>query len=287
MAFKRKGFPKHATKSVLTKPGDDIKVGDVLYDDEGERVQMTQEEVQQGAGASTHFLGDRGKKRFLSKKKEIPLWSQKNVDVKQNIQKIKKGDDYEYGKGESRADQGQYVGAHQDPASTEDYTAFGESKDVGFRFPNQKEGARQDDFEYDTPKFSPGAILPPGHYSQLKEGKPPTMTDDEWREYTAKRKAVFDPKTGEITEMIKRKSGIGYKKTDNVIKDEKYLEAKKRKEEQEAIAKANKKQRKKNQKILDKEKKKNPRTIWDGTKYVKNPDYDPDWKTKQGYKHTG
>ena len=278
MAFKRKNFPTHATKSVLTKPDDDVKIGDVLYDDEGQRIEMSQQDVQEGAGASTHFLGDRGKKRFLSKKKEIPLWSQRRADTIQNVQEVKKGDDYEYSEGETRADQGGYVGAHQDPASTQDYTAFGESKNVGFRFPNQKEGARQDDYEYNKGPVSHGAIKPPSHSG---------MTDDEWREYTSKRKAVFDPKTGEITEMIKRKSGIGYKKTDNVIKDEKYLEAKKRKEEQEAIEKANKKQKQKNQKILNQEKKKNPRTIWDGTKYVKNPDYDPDWKTKQGYKHTG
>mgnify|MGYP003148447289 FL=1 len=263
MAFKRKGFSKHATKSVLTKPSDDIKIGDVLYDDEGERVEMSQQDVQEGAGASTHFLGDRGKKRFLSKKKEIDLNSRKRIDELQNIQKVK-GDD-----------RGRFVGAHQDPASTKDYTAFGESSKVGFRFPNQMDGPRRDDYKENDLSFDAGQI------------DPRSMTADELKEYKAKRKAVFDPKTGEITEMIKRKSGIGYKKTDNVITDERYLEAKKRKEEQEAITKANKKQRKKNQKILNQERKKNPRTIWDGTKYVKNPDYDPDWKNKRGYKHTG
>ena len=40
-----------------------------------------------------------------------------------------------------------------------------------------------------------------------------------------KRKAVFNPKTGEIAEKVKRKSGIGYKKTGRKLVDDVYVSA--------------------------------------------------------------
>tara|TARA_R100000700_G_C3160733_1_gene136894 strand:+ start:531 stop:1298 length:768 start_codon:yes stop_codon:yes gene_type:complete len=39
----------------------------------------------------------------------------------------------------------------------------------------------------------------------------------------AKRKAVFNPKTGELEEKVRRKSGIGYKRTGRKIKDQQYI----------------------------------------------------------------
>jgi hypothetical protein len=41
----------------------------------------------------------------------------------------------------------------------------------------------------------------------------------------AKRKAVFNPKTGELEEKVKRKSGIGYKRTGRKIKDQQYIDS--------------------------------------------------------------
>jgi hypothetical protein len=41
----------------------------------------------------------------------------------------------------------------------------------------------------------------------------------------AKRKAVFNPKTGVIEEKVKRKSGIGYKRTGRKLKDQQYIDS--------------------------------------------------------------
>lgn len=53
-----------------------------------------------------------------------------------------------------------------------------------------------------------------------------------------KRKAVFNPKTGEIAEKVKRKSGIGYRKTGRKVVDEAY------------VSKARQNEKKRNTKIV-------------------------------------
>ena len=125
--------------------------------------------------------------------------------------------------------------------------------------------------------------------------KPRDWSNKQWKEYLADRKGVFNPKTGEIEEYIKRGSGIGYKKTGNVIQDQAYIDEynkqqqqQQQQEQEEANKKQWEKQNKKqlnlNKKIEKQEEKKNPKLKWDGTSWVKNPNYNPNWKAEQGWK---
>ena len=69
------------------------------------------------------------------------------------------------------------------------------------------------------------------YYQENKYGNPLTETykftglDKKGKEVKkwAKRKAVFNPKTGELEEKVRRKSGIGYKRTGRKIKDQQYI----------------------------------------------------------------
>jgi hypothetical protein len=100
--------------------------------------------------------------------------------------------------------------------------------------------------------------------------------------YDRKRKAVFDPKTGVFTEKVQRKSGIGYKKTgrtdargaEDYLANQRQQQAQSRQEKQRK--KDLKKQRKENNKKRKEQAradKKNPKLIYDGSNWVKNPDY--------------
>ena len=100
--------------------------------------------------------------------------------------------------------------------------------------------------------------------------------------YDSKRKAVFNPKTGVWDEKVKRKSGFGYRKTGRQDSRgaEDYLANKQQEQSQNKQEKQRKKDLKKtrkenNRKRKDQAKadKKNPKLMYDGSNWVKNPNY--------------
>ena len=285
MAFKMRGFPKQSTKSYSNKVSHlrkdpNVKSSDLLYEDDDEtginteRQVYSPEEIKSGSAASTHFIDDGKKRPFSGGKLEIDLDSTRKSNWKkqkwQEVQKIKEqfGEDSEEYKN-AMGMFGHKIGAHDDPSGQEDYVEFGESSNVGFEFDNETD--------------------------EVFKQKPRDWSNKQWKEYLADRKGVFNPKTGEIEEYIKRGSGIGYKKTGNVIQDQAYIDEynkqqqqQQQQEQEEANKKQWEKQNKKqlnlNKKIEKQEEKKNPKLKWDGTSWVKNPNYNPNWKAEQGWK---
>jgi hypothetical protein len=309
MAFKMRGFPKQSTKSHLNKVSHlrkdpNVKSSDLLYedDDEGgintERTVYSDDEIKSGSAASTHFIDD-GKKRFLSNKLEIPLdsirksnWKKENWESLQKIKEQYGEDSEEYQN--AIGFHGHKIGALDDPSGQDDFVAPGESSQVGFEFDNQTDDVYSQSIP--TVDASKNRPLDPNAYGNVVlEQKPSDWSNKQWKEYLADRKAVFNPKTGTIEEYIKRGSGIGYKKTGNVIEDQAYIDEynkqqqqQQQQEQEEANKKQwekeNKKQLKLNEKLENQEKKKNPKLKWDGTNWVKNPNYNPNWKVEQGWK---
>ena len=122
----------------------------------------------------------------------------------------------------------------------------------------QEQLEKEEKFEKDIrdlAKDSPGTGVTATSDKLTFEG-PQTNLKNPDKYYDRDRKAVVNYKTGKIEEKVKRRSGIGYKKTGREIDDEFYQEAGKNKNQERQENKPSKSEKKENKKKKKEEKKK-------------------------------
>tara|TARA_R100000742_G_C4259168_1_gene77012 strand:+ start:133 stop:1029 length:897 start_codon:yes stop_codon:yes gene_type:complete len=292
MAFKRKGFSKHSTKSYLSKhkkghiTSQDIRSQTYLPEDDWEGTRFSDEEVLAGQGAGMDFFGTEGqgnKTKNVIKEGFVPgktKWSGKTGDVVTSTP----GHKTLYIDKETKFD--------KDGKAKKKKRKKKSKKNIF----NDKMTMEIDSIDLQERRAKRDAQNDPnieeGFGGTVDEGLDWTfegdMTNINKDVSGRQRFAQLDPKTGDVVEKVERTGPIGWfggkKKTGRQFQDQATKEAYELKQKELQWNKDNKKQLKLNEKLKDQQEKKNPTMIGKGGKWVRNPDYNPNWLEEQGFK---